>query len=245
MKTIVTPVTRSRLPDDLAERIKALIRREGYEPGDRLPAIAVLARDFGVGAPTVREALKRLEMSGTVSIRHGSGVYVLDEQESLVMSNPVYTGTVTKALLLDLIEARAAIEVLGARRAARDASPAQLDAMAALLAHAEANIEDDEVLNQTNMAFHRSIAEASGNSVFAQMLAVFTTLFTREQRAILDIQNSREDDHRQHVAIHLALRARNATLAGELMTTHLDKVRHDLERWDPAAHPMPVPMRLR
>ena len=235
----LAPLSRTRLPNDLAERIKELIRRQ-YHAGDRLPSIAALARDFGVGAPTVREALKRLEMAGTVSIRHGSGVYVGRRHDALVMSNPMLTGTPSKQQLLDLIEARAAIEILGARRAAQEATEAQLDEMATLLAQAEANLGNDDVLNQTNMAFHRSIAAASGNTVFLQLLEVLTSLFTREQRAILDIQNSRADDHRQHVGIFHALRARDARRAGDLMASHLEKVRTDLERWDPAVHPLPV-----
>jgi GntR family transcriptional repressor for pyruvate dehydrogenase complex len=237
---IVSPVRRSRLPDDLAERIKGLIRRDNYAPGDRLPAIATLAREFGVGAPTVREALKRLEMAGTVSIRHGSGVYVGREDDSLLMSNPVFSGAPSKQLLLDLIEARSAIEVPGAARAAVTASAAQLDEMDRLLAQAEANLDNDDVLNATNMAFHRLIAESSGNVVFRQLLEVLTNLFTREQRAILDIQNQRADDHRQHVEILGALRARDAARAAALMSAHLAKVRADLERWDPSVNPLPV-----
>lgn len=231
------PLSRTRLPDDLAERLKQLIQLE-YAPGDRLPSIATLARAFGVGAPTVREALKRLEMAGAVSIRHGSGVYVGRRNDALLMSNPVLTGAPSKQQLLDLIEARAAIEVLAVERAAHAATTAHLDEMQALLEAAAAHLDDDEVLNETNMAFHRSIAAASGNSVLAQLLDVLTSLFTREQRAILDIQNSRAEDHRQHLDIYDALRRRDAIRAGELMAAHLEKVRTDLERWDPDVHPL-------
>lgn len=234
----ISPLLRTRLPNDLAERIKGLIQRDGYRPGDRLPSIAALARDFEVGAPTVREALKRLEMAGTVSIRHGSGVYVGREGDSLLISNPVFSGAPSKKMLLDLIEARGAIEVTGAGLAATNASDEQLDDMARLLDQAEANLGDDELLNQTNMAFHRSIAIASGNVVFRQLLEVMTSLFTREQRAILDIQNSRADDHRQHVDIYRALRSRDAQRARELMREHLAKVRADLEQWNPDTHPI-------
>lgn len=234
----VTPISRSRLPNDLAERLKQFIRDEGFGAGHRLPSIATLAREFGVGAPTVREALKRLEMAGAVDIRHGSGVYVVDDAEALLLSNPVFTGVVSKPLLLDLIEARTAIEVLAARRAAEHATEAQLDEMAQLLAHAEAHLADDEVLNTTNMAFHRAIAAASGNAVFRQLLEVLTRLFTREQRAILDIQDQRAEDHRQHVAIYEALRSRAPAAAAARMTHHLATVRADLERWDPARHPI-------
>lgn len=235
---MIAPLLRSRLPDSLADRIKLMIQRDGFAPGDRLPSIAVMARDFEVGAPTVREALKRLEMAGTVTIRHGSGVYVGQEDDSLLMTNPVFSGAPSRKLLLDLIDARAALEVTGAGLAALNASEAQLDDMVRLLDHADANLGDDDALNQTNMAFHRSIAVASGNAVFRQLLEVLTKLFTREQRAILDIQNSRRDDHLQHVGIYRALRTRDAALARTRMQEHLDKVRTDLEQWNPETHPV-------
>ena len=59
-----------------------------------------------------------------------------------------------------------------------------------------------------------------------------------DQRSILDIQNSRADDHRQHVGIYCTLRARDAQLARDLMREHLGKVRADLEQWDPETHPI-------
>ncbi|MEO5814143.1 MAG: GntR family transcriptional regulator [Gemmatimonadaceae bacterium] len=45
----------------------------GIRAGARLPAISDMARQFGVGSPTLREVLKKLETVGVVVIRHGSG----------------------------------------------------------------------------------------------------------------------------------------------------------------------------
>ena len=76
MKHAFEPVLRQSLADRLARRIRAMIQNGSYAPGDRLPPIMEMARQFGVGHPTVREALKKLETVGVVEIRHGSGVYV-------------------------------------------------------------------------------------------------------------------------------------------------------------------------
>ena len=54
-------VPRDSLADTLARRIRGLIQSGEYTEGDRLPAILEMARRFGVGPPTVREALKKLE----------------------------------------------------------------------------------------------------------------------------------------------------------------------------------------
>ncbi len=227
-----SPVLGKKLPQELAERIQQKIQDGAMRPGDRLPSIASLATDYGVGAPTVREALKRLEIAGVVRIRHGSGVYVRRHEDAMLVTSPVLTQQLSKKVLLDLVDARTAIEVTAAGLAAVNASSAQLDEMQRLLAEAGAQLSDDDVLNQVNMAFHREIAVASGNGVFAQLLEVLTNVFAREQRLILDIQDSRREDHAQHLAIYEALRARQPDRAREQMTAHLAKVRRDLEQWD-------------
>lgn len=238
MKPEFKPVERSSLADGLAESIVQMIRSGTYEPGDRLPAITEMAKHFGVGHPTVREALKQLETLGVVQIKHGSGVYVRKGQATLLVSNPIFGSVVSKKLMLDLIEARTSIETKSVGLAAANASEEQLERMAELLEEAGENLEEDAVLNAANMKFHREIAEASGNSVLAQLQEVLTDFFQREQRVILDIYGSRERDHDEHIGILDALRARDTELARERMQQHLDGVREALIRWDPDQTPV-------
>lgn len=237
MRTAVRPVLRQSLPDDLARRIRRLIRLRGDQPGDRLPSIAEMARHFAVGGPTIREALRKLETLGVVDIRHGSGVYVGRPSDALVISNPIFEGAVSKKLLVDLIEARLPIEVQSAALAARHAGTRDLETMAALLARADASLDDAGVLNEVNLAFHRQIAVASGNAVLPQLLEVLGSVFREEQRLILDIHGSRRRDHAEHTAIHEALVAHDEPLATERMRRHLEGVRDVLRQWDPAATP--------
>lgn len=238
-RTSLRPVRRRTLVEDVVERLQLLIAERGCKAGDRLPAIAALAREFRVGAPTVREALQRMAIGGVVTIRHGSGVFVAEGGgEALVVASPVRGREVTKDMLLDLIEARMPIEVRTAELAARRASGRHLAEIRRLLAAAREHLEDDEILNRTNMAFHRQIALASGNAVLAQLLDALTGLFAAEQRMIIDIQDSRAEDHAEHVAIYEALRRRDAALARRRMQEHLDGVRRDLKRWNPKTHPI-------
>src|SRR6266705_3062367 len=121
MRDAFAPVLRQSLSDKLAQRIRAMIRKGDYKMGDRLPPIMEMARRFGVGHPTIREALKKLETMGIVEIRHGSGVYVSRSEEVLVLASPDYAGTLTKKLLADLITARISLEVQSAVDAVRNA----------------------------------------------------------------------------------------------------------------------------
>jgi GntR family transcriptional regulator, transcriptional repressor for pyruvate dehydrogenase complex len=238
MKDALRPVVKQSLSDRLARRIRGLIQTGDYQPGDRLPAIMEMARRFGVGHPTVREALKKLETMGFVEIRHGSGVYVTRSDEVLVLASPDYTGAVTKKLLLDLIQSRMALELQSVAEAARNATDEHLGEMRRLLTTAGQSLENDEVLSSVNMSYHRQIAIASGNTVLAQLLDVLRELFTEEQRLILDIFGSRQRDHQEHLAILEALEQRNAARAVERMRTHLEGVQDAVLRWDPEHHPV-------
>lgn len=119
----VEPVERRRLADELTLRILEHIRDEDLHPGDRLPATRVLAQRFAVATPTLREALRRLEATGALELRHGSGVYVRREHGRLIVANPNRL-RLDRSAILDLIAARELIEPHlaegAARRAVRD-----------------------------------------------------------------------------------------------------------------------------
>ena len=232
MKDTFAPVLKQSLSDRLAQRIRGLIQSGEYGMGDRLPPIMEMARRFGVGHPTIREALKRLEAMGIVEIRHGSGVYVKRSEDVLVLATRDYAGGVTKKLLLDLIRARMPLEMQSAADAVKNATTEHLREMRRLLATAGENLDNDEVLNATNMGFHRQIALGSGNMVLTQLLDVLQDLFREEQRLILGIFGSRKRDHQEHLGILDALENRDARVAVERMRKHLEGVQRAVRRWN-------------
>ncbi len=225
-------VFRQGLADDIAQKITEMIRVRGFQPSDRLPAISDMARQFGVGSPTLREALKKLETIGVVDIRHGSGVYVGQTPDSFLITNPVFRESPSRKVLLDLIDSRMPVEMRTAALAAENATPEHLAEMERLLSRAGQSLQDGELLNQVNLAFHRQIALASGNTVMHQILEVLSSLFRKEQRMILDIHGNPREDHAEHVAIFEALRHHDADLATSRMQEHLERVREVLLRWD-------------
>jgi GntR family transcriptional repressor for pyruvate dehydrogenase complex len=240
MKYSFAPVEKQSLADRLAREIRESIVAGTYVRGDRLPSIMEMARRFGVGHPTLREALKTLEAMGMVEIRHGSGVYVARSEDQLLHASPDFGGRMTKKLLLDLIAARMPLEMLSAAEAVRHASPADLETMRSTLEAAGEHLRnEDDRLTSLNISFHQQVAQASSNTVLAQMLSVLGDLFTSEQRLILGIFGSRERDHQEHLGILDAIERRDATLAVERMRRHLEGVRASVERWDPEQRPVP------
>jgi GntR family transcriptional regulator, transcriptional repressor for pyruvate dehydrogenase complex len=216
----ISPVSKQNLSDIVARRVRELIRSGEFRAGDRLPPIAVMARRFGVGAPTLREALKRLEAMRVVEIRHGAGVFVTAGDEPFVLASPDFEGTVTRKLLIDLVRARIPLEMESVAAAARDASDAEIAGLRLLLTETQTRADDDASPDLVDVAFHRGIATASGNSILAQLLDVLRELFTDEQRAMTF--GFAAQRHAEHLGIVEALERRDAALAVARMRAHLE-----------------------
>jgi GntR family transcriptional repressor for pyruvate dehydrogenase complex len=214
----------------LTRQILDLIHRENLKSGDRLPSVRSLAGRFSVAPNTMREALRRLQTSGVVELRHGSGVYVRDSQGRVVLANP-NLGELEADTILQLLEARLLIEPHLAGLTAENADEAQISGLARCLDEAEEYLDgnDDYELQCVNMRFHRAIAEFSGNSILSQTVESFIDLYSFEQLVILAIYDDRSRDHREHQDILEAIRRKDAGLARETMQRHLQDVKSIIE----------------
>lgn len=61
-----------QIHDDIAARIES----GELQPGSRLPSESEMTRTYGVGRPTVRQAVDRLRRAGVVATLRGSGTFV-------------------------------------------------------------------------------------------------------------------------------------------------------------------------
>lgn len=216
---------RLTVSDYLTRRVLDLVRSEGLQPGERLPSVQALARRFSVAAPTMRESLRRLQAVGLVEIRHGSGVYLRRQTHPIVLPNP-HPGRLSRATILDLLDARLLIEPQLAELAARRASDSDIEALAETLADAGAHLEgEDRVLGRLNLDFHRKVAVLSGTTVLGQVINSLVDVYEDEQLVVLKLYDDRERDHQEHLWILDAIAARQSEESGRRMREHLRGVR--------------------
>jgi len=222
-------VSRPSLSDALTERVLELIQAGGLRPGDRLPSARELSERFAVTTPTLREALRRLEATGAVQMRHGSGIYVGADLERVVIPNP-NVRRLQADQMLQLLDARLLIEPPLAAMTARRADHADLDRLRTALDQAGRHLEgEDAELDTANRTFHRAAARASGNAVLGEVIDSLLSVHAGEQREILRIFDDRTRDHDEHRAILAAMRAGDAERAEELMRAHLLDVKSVIE----------------
>lgn len=225
------PVRQVRLDRShaLSRQILELIGSRGLKPGDRLPTTRELALIFQVATPTIREALRLLQATDAVDIRHGSGIYAKQTEQRLMIANPHY-GDLDGDAVMQLLDARLLIEPYLAEKAAEVASDEDFARMEELLDEAEKLLNGhDAMLHPVNMRFHKQIARASGNQVLAQVFASLVDLYSQEQFGILELFNARGRDYREHVLIFGAIRDRDSAKAQRRMHEHLTDVRTIVE----------------
>ncbi|WP_049556575.1 FadR/GntR family transcriptional regulator [Nonomuraea sp. SBT364] len=226
----MSEVARPTLSDALTERMLELIHAGGHRPGDRLPSTRELSQRFAVTTPTLREALRRLEATGAIELRHGSGIYVGAAIERLVLPNPNMR-EMHGAQLLELLDARIVIEPPLAAMAAERGSPEELAALKRVLADAGDHLRgQDAELHDANMTFHRATARMAGNSVLHEVVDSLLTIHGPEQRQILQIFDDRRRDYDEHLSILEAIEAGDAAVAGERMRAHLADVKTVIEQ---------------
>src|SRR3712207_7413793 len=69
---------RTTASEELFDLLRDAILAGRYAPGEKLPPQRALAREYGLNATTVREAIKRLEQLRLVDVRHGDAMRVAD-----------------------------------------------------------------------------------------------------------------------------------------------------------------------
>jgi GntR family transcriptional regulator, transcriptional repressor for pyruvate dehydrogenase complex len=217
------PARREKLADNLYGQILEQIMLGRLKEGDRLPSESEIGQAFKVSRPVVREALTRLQADGLVYARRGSGSFVKQRPPARLTD---FAAASDVAGLLRAIEARMALEPEIARLAAERATERQLRAIADALAALE---ESGNGRNE-DFAFHRAIAEATGNEIFPALLDSMRELVlggidvaTRLTR--IGSQARRERVLAEHRQIYDAIASRDRAGAGVLMHYHLLQAR--------------------
>lgn len=158
-----------KLSRALFEQLAEQIKSGRLVPGARLPTEQALTRAARVSRTVVREAVAALRAEGLVVTRQGVGAFVSPApQHTPFRIEPENMQTL--ADILNVMELRLGVEIESAGIAAERATRAQLRAIgAALEAIGRAAAAGKSAIDE-DLAFHRAIAEATGNAEFARFL---------------------------------------------------------------------------
>jgi DNA-binding FadR family transcriptional regulator len=223
--------------ENVALKIKEMIFQGEIKPGHPLPSETALARKFGVGRQSVREAIRILEYSGIISTQKKgriSGVIVQDNILATISNLFVDAMTYDKIPLAHLTVARLEIEKAVVVHAAKNAEEKDYQALEENIAMARKKILKKQPATEENITFHKLLAESSGNIFFIFMVDVLLSSLRDfiGQKHFVDSTNA---DHRlfnndiersrqvitYHEDILQAIKHENTERAKMLMEEHL------------------------
>lgn len=224
--------SKSSLTDHVAGVLIDRILGGEYGLGTKMPSGRLLAREFGVSAAVIREATERLRTKGLVRSRQGAGCIViankLDEGFQLEPQGS------EREALLHIYELRAGVEGAAAALAAQRATTKNLDEMAHILAQLKASLHVPESALEWDFAFHRSLAAATHNPHYPQLLAYLSAQWRHSVEVARKhtLEASTNDHpglaraaqvHEEHEAIYDAVRARDPSAARRKAEEHLQQ----------------------
>jgi DNA-binding GntR family transcriptional regulator len=195
------------LADEIADTIRGLILSGELKPGDRVVESRI-ARQLGVGQPTVRESLVALEHQGLVSRKPNHGCCVT---------------TFTRSEISDILRIRSELETLAVELAIENAPDKAIHELIEI-GHDMVQIAesgDASLFHSRDRVWHESLWNCSGNSFLPRVLSqvmqpLLAFLFIRNVRdsGLIDLVCSA----RAHVEIAESLLTRDKTKARRVAT---------------------------
>jgi GntR family transcriptional repressor for pyruvate dehydrogenase complex len=221
---------RVRLGDQLYGQIFDRIASGDLNVGDKLPSEHEICEQFGVSRPVVREALLRLRADGLVSAYQGLGTFVIHQPAPRLKT---FGDVHNVGAYLRAQEVRVALEGDAARLAALRRTDEQMRKIVEAHQTFAEGLAQGKVSAEADLAFHASIAEASGNDFFLGVLETIHESIHGFMRLSLNLTRtgSRQRAERvmdEHASILAAIQEQDGERARTAMQFHLGQARYRL-----------------
>ena len=221
-------VSRSTLPEEIANRLLTQIREQELRPGDKLPAERSLAQMMVVSRPVLREALRALALMRVVDIRQGDGTYITSLEPKQLISHLDFVFPKDSVAMVQLLEARRVVEAGNVRLAAARATGSEVVALQELVASLAACVDDPERFSEVDIELHVAVCAAAHNFLLLQFMGILSTLGRASRERTGGLREVREAAVRDHQRLVKALLAHDPDAAERAMLDHLDHVEEGL-----------------
>nr|WP_093794290.1 FadR/GntR family transcriptional regulator [Sporomusa acidovorans] len=205
----------------IVDDIKDAIREGRLQAGDVLPSERELAQYYDISRVPVREALKILEFLGAVEQVRGKGVFVKKIKMRHVLDHIDFMIEDPMLALLDLFEAREAIEIQAVHLAAERRTADDIEAMEAAVTEMKINIDMGKEVNVASVKFHNAVIESAHNLVLTKINGYLSDLLRLSRHYSLKNPGRHEVALNYHQQILQAIVKQDARSAVDLMREHL------------------------
>jgi GntR family transcriptional repressor for pyruvate dehydrogenase complex len=215
---------RHRIGPEVLNRILELVQTGNLRPGDRLPPERELIEIFGIGRPGLRESLRSLATLGVIEIRHGGGAYITGLDAKRLLAPLDFVLSLTPKILDESTECRRLIECDAVRKAAENATAADIAEFEEML-RAHAAVKTDPVgFRILDSRFHSKIYATARNSVLEKVATALYNIGLEQRRIVTTQKGQIAKSTKDHKAIVAALRLGDPSVAMAAMEVHLGHI---------------------
>ena len=231
MGTKEKPIKKGKLSEIVVERIHAQIRSGELKSGERLPTERAMAESMGVSRTVIREAIRIMVDNDILELRNGRS-YVRQLTFDEIVTNICDSVVPGQISLLEVMEVRTVLELYIVKKAAENITEEQIEELQESIDRMKLLMEEGDKGSVEESAFHRGLAEATGNSALKSIYVLCETLFNSTQhntwKGVQTADGAPNTAVPDHQAILDALREHNPNRAELLMQAHMDYARKHL-----------------
>ena len=220
-------IKRISLVDSIVEHILQAVREKRFLPGEKIPPERELTISLGVSRTALREAIKRLESLGILSVRQGDGTYVrsgAENKEQAFRRGMRDLFSIGDIHMRDFLEARELIESKAVALAAERATDEELRRLEYLQECLENSMNDREQFLRYDIEFHRYLMEISRNPILLRFSWCVNNLLSEQIKRSVTTHENLQSALEAHSEIVKAVCSRNPARAEEALKYHLKRI---------------------
>ena len=221
---LIEPIRKTRLAEEVADRIRMLILDGTFPTGLPLASERQLAGRFRVSRGTIRDAFRMLEMIGLLETRHGQGTFPRELTVDRLVAPLASVLTHRHDLQDELLDVRRMFEPAVARVAAARVTSDDLADLQRILDAQRKKLKSGQSAIVEDTAFHGVLARATRNRVLVRIMETLNDLLVESRALALKQKGRPERSIRGHEAVVAALRQRDANAAARAMFEHIDQI---------------------
>jgi GntR family transcriptional regulator, transcriptional repressor for pyruvate dehydrogenase complex len=220
-ETLIRPVSRATLPQEIVKALTDLIMKRVWKPGDLIPSEKELAVRFQVGRSTIREAVKSLVVLGVLEARAGEGSFVREPTSELLSGAFRWGLLLSEGNLDDFVDVRVLIEVECARRAAVNKTLDLVSQLDRTINEMRAEPMNHGAFMDSDTRFHLAIAHAARNPIFETVGSTIQSIVRIWYPKTYYIPETKERTIAEHRAIADGVAWGDVDAAGKAMRAHI------------------------
>jgi GntR family transcriptional repressor for pyruvate dehydrogenase complex len=221
---LIAPIRKTRVAEEIADRIRVLILDGTFPAGQALPAERALAEWFGVSRGSIRDAFRTLETIGLLVTRHGQGTFPQELDVDRLVAPLASVLSYHYDLQDELLDVRRMFEPAVARVAATRVTDEDVADLERILDAQRKKLKTGRSTIVEVTAFHHVLARATRNRVVVSIMATLNDLLVESRKLRLKQKGRPGRSILGHEAVVAALRRRDAGAAAEAMREHLDQI---------------------